>query len=154
MVDHPLVTAPPGSREYYTQIAIVARRISRGAPAWRAPVAKAKMPGDPRFWALVDRDGDGCWEWCGALDGHGYGRTWRDGGRFLAHRRAWECVNGPIPEGMFVCHKCDNPPCCNPDHLFVGTALDNMRDAIRKGRHQCLHQAGKKRGPYRKKAPR
>jgi hypothetical protein len=50
------------------------------------------------------------------------------------HRLAWEMVNGPIPEGMFICHHCDNPPCVRPDHLFCGSPSDNVRDAIQKGR--------------------
>lgn len=69
----------------------------------------------------------------------------RNGRTYLTHRLTWEWANGPIPEGMNVCHKCDNPPCCNPDHLFLGTQRDNIRDCVVKGRHhhtevtRCKH---------------
>lgn len=81
-----------------------------------------------------------CWEWSGSRDRKGYG--FGDGGR--AHRLAWEWENGPVPAGLMVLHRCDNPPCCNPKHLFVGTALDNARDALAKGHH---HNAGKTHCP-------
>jgi hypothetical protein len=88
-----------------------------------------------RFWAKVDRsDPDGCWPWIGHRIRKGYGIHWAFNRKTVAHRRAYELTYGSIPDGLFVCHHCDNPPCCNPDHLFVGTNSDNMQDCIRKGR--------------------
>jgi hypothetical protein len=84
------------------------------------------------FWFYVDNktDPDGCWLWLGNIHANGYGRYH---GQY-AHRIAFELVNGPLEPGLFTCHHCDNPPCCRPDHLFKGTALDNIRDCIAKGR--------------------
>ena len=73
-----------------------------------------------------------CWEWRGLRDKHGYGRK---GPYKTTHRLAWEWANGPVPAGMCVLHRCDNPPCCNPDHLFLGTQADNLADMVAKGRH-------------------
>lgn len=75
----------------------------------------------------------GCWEWDGATTGHGYGIVRHDGQAQLAHRAAYELWVGPIPENTAVCHHCDNPLCCRPDHLFLGTKADNNRDAMQKG---------------------
>ena len=75
-----------------------------------------------------------CIEWDGYRGPRGYGRRWFDGAYISAHRAAWIEINGPIPDGMYVCHKCDNPPCVNAGHLFLGTQLDNMRDMWSKGR--------------------
>jgi hypothetical protein len=79
--------------------------------------------------------GGECWEWRGARSADGYGQR-RIGGKLLyLHRLAYEWAAGAIPAGMLVCHRCDNPPCCNPDHLFLGSRADNARDMCRKGRN-------------------
>jgi hypothetical protein len=77
-----------------------------------------------------------CIEWTGPrhYSGYGQGRIPGDRRPRRAHRLVWEQVNGPIPDGLYVLHRCDNPPCVNVDHLFLGTQLDNMRDAKAKGR--------------------
>jgi hypothetical protein len=95
--------------------------------------------GDPasRFWAKVDRSGgpEVCWLWTAGTKSSGYGEFSFQGGSRPAHQVAWELANGePFPEGMFGCHHCDNPPCVNPAHIFVGTTADNMHDALSKGR--------------------
>lgn len=90
-----------------------------------------------RFWTKVDRSGgaNACWIWIAGRDQNGYGEFWIVGERRLkkAHRVAWEIDRGPIQDGLFVCHHCDNPPCCNTSHLYMGTVLDNTRDAAKRG---------------------
>lgn len=77
----------------------------------------------------------GCWEWTGNVLANGYGSLIYAGHRVYAHRASFQEFVGPIPDGMMVCHKCDNPRCINPEHLFVGTGSDNMRDCTNKGRN-------------------
>ena len=89
---------------------------------------------------MDNSDETGCWPWTGARTRGGYGQVWQAGGRktgirwVYAHRIAYELATGPIPAGRNVLHRCDNPPCCRPDHLFVGTHADNMADMSSKGR--------------------
>lgn len=75
-----------------------------------------------------------CWEWEGSRYPSGYGAVKWNGRVIGAHRLAWIEAFGPIPDGLDVCHHCDNPPCVRPSHLFLGTRSDNMRDAVSKGR--------------------
>ncbi len=75
-----------------------------------------------------------CWHWLGTLGSDGYGRIKHHGKTYQAHRFSYESFKGPIPEGLCVLHRCDNPRCVNPTHLVIGTVLDNHRDKVSKGR--------------------
>lgn len=86
-----------------------------------------------RFWEKVDRTGKDCWPWMGATV-LGYGRFNLNRKSAVASRVAWELTHGAVAPELEVCHSCDNPACCRPSHLFLGTHDDNMKDALRKGR--------------------
>ena len=97
---------------------------------------------EERFWQKVDIRVGGCWLWTANCTKDSKGRRRygligagrRGEGMLYAHRVSWEIHNGPIPNGLQVLHRCDNPQCVNPSHLFLGTQLDNMHDMVRKGR--------------------
>lgn len=96
---------------------------------------------EQRFWVKVRKteDDDSCWEWTARKSPDGYGLIRLSTARTVcsnrhAHRVSWELHNGPIPVGMEVCHRCDNPGCVRPAHLFLGSSADNQRDKVAKGR--------------------
>lgn len=101
-----------------------------------------------RFWAKVEKRGPAeCWLWLASRNAQGYGKFSVASGRghMGAHRAVWELVNGAVPDGLWVLHRCDNPPCVNPAHLFLGTCRDNHLDMVAKGRHWAQKNPGRAR---------
>ena len=100
-------------------------------------MSRPYQPVESRFWKFVTRgeNEDDCWRWSGStLKNRGYGQIGINGKNDYAHRVSYRIHFGDILEGLEVLHKCDNPPCCNPKHLFLGTQKDNMEDMKSKGR--------------------
>ena len=120
-------------------------RVSHKGPAPRDP--------EERFWEYVDKQEPAdCWLWLASCYPNGYGRmtvgSRADGSRheIMTHRFAWELEHGSIPEGLNVCHDCDNPPCVNVGHLFLGTQADNLDDMLNKHGHHNGNRTHCKRG--------
>lgn len=113
--------------------------VAKAPPARRERQVVVRRSVSERFWARVLK-GDGCWIWQGPINKSGYGAHGK--GARLAHRISWEMSTGQDPGSLFVCHRCDSPPCVRPDHLFLGTHLDNMRDMDAKGRRRGTFQPG------------
>lgn len=122
------------------------RCASEGMPFSREPLrlelvrrglirGRLDFYGDPleRVLSYVQKS-DGCWLWTGVVNNMGYGIATLNGKATSAHRVVYALLEAPVPKGMDLCHKCDNSLCVRPDHMFVGTRKDNMRDAARKGR--------------------
>lgn len=103
---------------------------------------------EDRFWKRVEKT-DTCWGWSGPFNRKGYGWLTVNRRPFLAHRFSYQLHIGPIPDDMFVCHHCDNPACVRPEHLFLGTNLDNMRDMYAKGRGPTGQRSGRHTHPER-----
>ena len=102
-----------------------------------------------RFWSHVEKT-DTCWLWCGATN-YGYGVMHiKRAHRLRAHRVSWELSHGPIPLGLYICHRCDVKLCVRPDHLFLGTQVENMADMVLKGRGA----SGEKHGDIMRKVAR
>lgn len=151
-IAHPLLDDPLWLRTAYEfkTLAMIAAEVGCSAGAVRnrfiafgierrpkrSPQIAPHAPSDieRRFWDKVFAT-ETCWIWAGLI-ARRYGVFWEVGRNVPAHRYSWELHNGPIPDGLFVCHHCDNPICVRPDHLFLGTPLDNMQDKMAKGRHR------------------
>lgn len=100
--------------------------------------ARGTKDNNEKLWSQVEKseDPNGCWLWTGRVNQYGYGRMWLGGHQVFVHRHVWEQLNGPIPETMCVCHKCDVRNCVAPHHLFVATTQENTQDKMDKGRHR------------------
>lgn len=125
-------------------------RVAAGGGRWCSVRCYGDRHGTEieRLWRNV-RKSVGCWEWLASVNHGGYGIFKFNGKTRIVHRIVWELENGLIPDGLFLCHHCDTPRCVRPSHLFLGTAAENMQDAVRKGRMA----SGERWAEARRRAP-
>lgn len=141
-----LISAGQGKSNYTTNNASSPSPASYFQGGHIMPRVYTRIPLETKFWSRVDKSGgpDACWLWTGGRfqsGGYGLVSNWPHS-PLRANRVSYELHYGPIPEGLVICHKCDNPPCVNPAHLFAGTHKDNMQDCKAKGRSRITHHSG------------
>lgn len=131
-----MLTCAMCNREYHRPPSVAGKYCSLACRDDASRGAEKKGGADYRFWKHVNKrvSDNGCWIFEGLRHEDGYGKVFSGSKYVGAHRYSWMYHKGGIPDGLSVLHKCDNPPCVNPDHLFLGTQLDNILDMRRKGR--------------------
>lgn len=121
----------------------------RGGPKRFVPGHQSRgqfAPPEVRFWANVHKT-DTCWLWTGVSDKDGYGIIFADGKPMKAHRYSYQLHNGSIPDGLWILHHCDTPACVNPNHLYAGTVIENVRDCVERGRTTTGDRNGSRTHP-------
>ena len=132
-VRHPPIECQHCHQQFHSAGASTANRLSRKFCSHACQMQHRHGPPEERFWKHVEKT-ESCWNWIGHIAG-GYGRIYFRGKQRQVHHYAWERERGPVPEGLFVLHHCDNPRCVRFDHLFIGTQAENLADMVQKGRH-------------------
>lgn len=149
------VTKNDGEAVLETPLAVAPkrRRLEMQAKSTPTPLTAEQ---EQRFWSYVDASTgpDSCWLWSGAIHHSGYGSVRFNRKQYQAHRVAWDLVNGPMPVEMFACHACDTPACCNPSHIWPGTAKQNTADSTAKGRRIYLSGVANPAHRHRDRLPR
>lgn len=111
------------------------------------------LPIGPRFEAKIFKEpNSGCWLWTGSIGSHGYGQMSICNRPHTCHKVAYELYRGPVPDGLYVLHKCDTRSCCNPDHLYIGTQKENGRDMVERGRAFLVGRMGEQTNGHKLKS--